>query len=84
MSDYGAYYIATSEEPRNHLFLVGILKSYEYVCFDRTLDVAQGIFEFYVPQDQEEIFLHLMGRFEKMGVIKDLQKLPNRLINSPL
>jgi hypothetical protein len=83
MQNYCCYYQATSE-PKNHLFLVGILKSYEYICFDRTLDPALGIFEFFVPADQEALFVHIMERFLKMGIISSMEKLPNRLIDEPL
>ncbi len=84
MSDYCVYYHATSE-PKNHLFLVGILKSYEYVCFDRMLETQDGtVFEFFVPEEQEQLFLDLMARFEKMGVVNMVRKLPNRLIGMGL
>jgi hypothetical protein len=50
------------------------------MAFDRTLDKEHSIFEFFVPESQESLFLTIMSRFEKEGVIKDLKKLPNRLI----
>jgi hypothetical protein len=50
------------------------------MAFDRTLDKEHSIFEFFVPQDMEPLFLQVMARFEKEGIIKDLKNLPNRLV----
>jgi hypothetical protein len=52
------------------------------MAFDRTLDKDQSIFEFFVPESMEPLFLKVMDRFEKEGIIQNLKKLPNRLITS--
>ncbi|MFI5333055.1 MAG: hypothetical protein ACHQVS_03055 [Candidatus Babeliales bacterium] len=80
---YCAYYQAQVERSRS-LFLVALLRSYEHVSFDRTLDVPNSIFEFYVPEDQEESFLGIMHALEQEGIIQHLNKLPNRLITEEL
>lgn len=78
MNNYCLYYQAQIDKP-NHLFVVGLLKYYEHLCFDRTLDAAQGIFEFFVPQDREPEFLRVMTHMEKKGLIHNLVKSANRL-----
>ena len=60
-------------------FLVGILKSFEHMAFDRTIDKEKSIFEFFVPPLMKDYFEELMDFFSKEGVISDLQALPNRL-----
>ena len=60
-------------------FCVAILRSFENVVFDRTMDHKLGIFEFFVPEDRNEIFLHVMKRLQSMEVISDLKSLSNRL-----
>ena len=60
-------------------FFVAILRSYEHLCFDRTLDKSKSIFEFYVPEKLEPQFLKLMNWFAENNIIKNLEKFPNRL-----
>lgn len=59
-------------------FLTAILRSYEHVAFDRTLDKEHSVFEFFVPEPQEPQFLSLMERFTEEGIVQGLEKLPNR------
>lgn len=61
-------------------FLVGILKSFEHMAFDRTIDKEKSIFEFYVPSCMKIYFEPLMDYFIKEGIVFDLKKLPNRLL----
>lgn len=78
MNDYCLYYQA--QVPRDKTwFLVGILRSYEHLVFDRTIDKEKGIFEFFVPEDLETHFLELMALLENRRTIQNLQKLKNRL-----
>ena len=60
-------------------FVTASLRSYEHVAFDRTLDPATSLFEFFVPTSTEKYFLEVMAYFESQGLIFDLKKLPNRL-----
>lgn len=61
-------------------YVVAILKSYEHLAFDRTLDTTINLFEFYVPQEREKEFLNIMEYFQNNHLLTDLKKLPNRLI----
>jgi hypothetical protein len=59
-------------------FVVAVLKSYEHVAFDRTIDVDQSIFEFFVPVDTHHMFVYVIERLEKEGLVTDRVCLPNR------
>jgi len=70
-----------AEVKKDHiLLLTSILRSCEYLAFDRTIDVKNNVFEFFVPKDSEKEFLSLMEYFRKNNVISTFQKLPNRLM----
>lgn len=60
-------------------FVVAILRSFEHMAFDRTLDPQLSLFEFFVPRAMEQQFLLVMNRFLKSHVISDLKKHTNRL-----
>lgn len=62
-------------------FLTATLRSYEHIAFDRTLDATTSLFEFFVPNEMEFYFLDVMDYFQKEGIIHNLQKLPNRLVD---
>ena len=62
-------------------FFAGIFRSFEYMGFDRTLDLKNSIFEFFVPDAMEDQFLRLMNYFQDAGIVSNLQKLPNRLLD---
>ena len=62
-------------------FFVGALRSFEYMCFDRTLDLPTSLFEFFVPPAMEEQFLNIMDFFQKQGIVSNFKKLPNRLLD---
>jgi hypothetical protein len=72
-----SYYQATVERQMTW-FVVATLKSYEHTQFDRTIDVASSVFEFFVPAAQEELFLAIMARLEERGYVSNLKKLENR------
>lgn len=63
-------------------FFVATLRSYEHLCFDRTYDVERSIFEFFVPTEQEEVFVAFMQDMERRGVVSQFHKLPNRLTDA--
>jgi hypothetical protein len=79
---YCLYYCAEVERELCW-FVTACLRSYEHVSFDRTLDPATSLFEFFVPESTEKYFLEIMAYFESEGLVRDLQKLPNRLIGLP-
>lgn len=60
-------------------YVVAILKSYEHLAFDRTLDTESNLFEFYVTPAREQEFLDLLHYFEQNYLIHDLKKCTNRL-----
>lgn len=63
-------------------FVTAALKSYEHIAFDRTIDTASSLFEFFVAPSTEKYFLEIMGYFQEEGLVSGLVKLPNRLIDS--
>lgn len=74
------FYYTAYVTPAHCWFLAATLRSHEHLAFDRTLDVEKSIFEFFVPQINESYFLELMDYYQKAGIVKNLQKLPNRLM----
>ena len=78
MNEYCTYYQAHISKPQT-IHCVSILKSFDHLCFDRCLDTQSNLFEFFVPESQEQLFLKLMNYFEKQGMMKDVKKLPNRI-----
>ncbi len=80
---YGLYYQALVNREKGWYF-TAILRSFEHMCFDRTLDKQKHLFEFYVPQSQKEKFEAIMNYFEQEGLVTELQQLPNRLENETL
>lgn len=79
--NYCSYYQAYIDKP-SCWYVVAILKSYEHLAFDRTLDTPTNLFEFYVPQAREQEFLQLMEYFQKQHLVRELKSLPNRLMNA--
>lgn len=72
------YYQASVFVKTTNLF-VAAFRFYEHIAFDRTLDAQQGIFEFFVPADQEDDFVKAMARLESLNLVHSLVKLENRL-----
>ena len=62
-------------------FFVAIVRSYEHMMFDRTLDPKTSMFEFFVPIAMEAHFLALMTVLMRQKVVQDLQSYDNRLID---
>jgi hypothetical protein len=60
-------------------YVTAALRSYEHISFDRTLDPATSLFEFFVPVATEKPFLDVMNYFQSEGLVRNLIKLPNRL-----
>lgn len=76
--NYSLYYQAHAKRELCWM-LTSTLRFTEHVVFDRTYDKEQSIFEFFVPEAAEDIFLDMMQKLEKEGIVFNLQKLPNRL-----
>ena len=79
-SSYCSYYQANVER-QLCWYVTAALRSYEHISFDRTLDPATSLFEFFVPTATEKSFLALMSYFQSEGLVRNLKKLPNRLEN---
>jgi hypothetical protein len=60
-------------------FLTAVLRSFEHMAFDRTLDVENSLFEFFVAPQAERYFLEVMLFFEQKGIVTNCVRLPNRL-----
>ena len=75
-----SYYQAHVSRP-DAWFVVAILKSVDHLSLDRTLDKQISLFEFFVPPSMEAQFLALMHYLELHNLIKNLTKLPNRLLD---
>lgn len=65
------YYKAIVEKKRCWYF-TAIVRSFEHLMFDRTCDVPTNTFEFFVPKNNEKIFLELMDFFTKEGIVQNL------------
>ena len=76
--NYSSYYQAHVDRSLCW-YVIAILKSYEHLAFDRTIDTATNLFEFYVPEAREQEFIRLMNYFQTQRLVSDLKKLPNRL-----
>lgn len=72
------YYQASVIIKTTNLF-VATFRYYEHIAFDRTLDAQNGIFEFFVPLEQEKHFLIVMAYLEKLQLVHSLTKAENRL-----
>jgi len=81
INNYCSYYQA-HVNPQDAWFLVSVLKSFENVAMDRTLDAKESVFEFFVPEATENIFLHIMEFFQQQNIVTNLHKVQNRLVDS--
>jgi hypothetical protein len=76
--DYCLYYQAHVKKELCW-FLVAVLRSYDYVAFDRTVDKEASVFEFFVPELMQKYFEEIMAYFLKEGVITYFKQMDNRL-----
>jgi len=74
---YSLYYQAHVDRTQTWQ-VTAILRSYEHVAFDRTLDPETGLIEFFVAPAYESVFLCVMHHFVDKGLVSNLVKLPNR------
>ncbi len=80
-TSYCCYYQAQVKR-ESVWFLSAILKSFEHVAFDRTIDVQESIFEFFVPAATENVFLDIMHYMQSEHIISWFKKSENRLLDS--
>ena len=72
-------YYSAKITPETQWIVVATLRYSEHLAFDRTRDVAEGVFEFFVPTACEPFFLELMQEFVRRGYVTNLLKEENRL-----
>jgi hypothetical protein len=77
---YSTYYQAHIRRS-DCLFLVAFLRSFEHLAFDRTVDVQNSIFEFFVSPGCESYFEEILDYLKAQNIVLSYQKLSNRLIN---
>jgi hypothetical protein len=77
---YCRYYQARVNE-KDCWFFVAIMRSFEHLMFDRTLDKKTSTFEFFVPAGLEVYFLQVMDYFIAHKIVSDLKQYENRLQN---
>ena len=63
-------------------FLSACLRNEDNLVFARALEGQTDTFEFFVPKDQEPRFLEVIGILKSKGIVLDIEKKPNRLIES--
>lgn len=77
-------YFQAYVKPQTGWFVVAALKSFDHLCFDRTVNVEESIFEFFVPAEYEHHFIEVMKWMEEQGYVGRLQKMENRLIHETI
>lgn len=68
------YYQATIDRSKTW-FVVGVLRNEDHIAFDRSMNPKLGIFEFFVPADQEVRFLQIINYFIAEKLISDFKKI---------
>jgi len=76
--EYCKYYQAKVLKEKTW-FLSACLRNEANLVFARAIPGQTDTFEFFVPEDQEVLFLEIMKTLEKKGIIRDLEEKPNRL-----
>lgn len=81
--NYCVYY--TAQLDRSRCWLVSsILRGTEHIAFDRSLDPEKSIFEFFVPEAMEPVFLEVMEYLQSKKVVLSYSKEVNRLAQNLL
>ncbi len=75
------FYYQAHVERASCWFVVAVLKSFEHMSFDSTLNNESSLFEFFVPTSTERYFLQVMDYLADQGLVNNLKKLPNRLLD---
>ncbi len=82
--NYCLYYLATIEKKRAWI-LASVFRGAEHVCFDRALpgeekDLATVVFEIFVPNAMELVFLSLVEQLKQERIILSIEKIKNRYV----
>lgn len=78
MNNFCEYYLVKVDKSRSWM-LSAVFKSFEHLSFDRTIDKENALFEFFVPQGNEETFLEVIEYFKNIGLVLECHKEENRL-----
>lgn len=78
MQEKFCLYYRARVEKRLCWFVSSAVRGTEHVAFDRAYDVAESIFEFFVPAAMEPMFLQVMEYLEKRAAVTELTKIDNR------
>lgn len=62
-------------------FFVAVLRSFEHLAFDRTIDKGESLFEFFVSPSEKLFFEKLMKDLHQLEVVIDFYETKNRLIS---
>lgn len=73
-------YYQAKVDSKQTWFVTATLRSFENLTFDRAVEGEKDIFEFFVPQCLEEIFLKVMKYYIENNMVTNLEKLPNRFL----
>lgn len=73
--------LLSGEYKKKCWYFVAILRSCTHLVFDRTIEKKTSLFEFFVPTDMEPRFLLFMKEFEQQGIVSNLTKKQNRLVD---
>lgn len=67
---------------KSTLYVTALLRSFEHLAFDRSLDAQAGLSEFFVPPAMVEHFLSITNFLHQEGLMSQPQELDNRLYAS--
>lgn len=76
-----SYYLAKLVKKRIW-FVTGNIHSMDNMVFERTVDKDEDILEFFVPSDQEKVFLEFMDSDPIKSCVVWIKKSRNRLAKS--
>ena len=79
MNNYCEYYQA-KVDTKKAWFISACIRSEGEIALARAIKKNLDLFEFFVPKDQEEQFLHLMNKFLERKIIFSFEKLKNRFL----
>ncbi|MBY0353094.1 hypothetical protein K2W90_01900 [Candidatus Babeliales bacterium] len=75
---YCKYYQAQVLKEKTWL-VIGVFRNEDNVAFARALEGRRNVIEFFVPDSQEEQFLHVIDCLMEKGAILSCEEKPNRI-----
>lgn len=77
-NQFCSYYVAQAVRDQCWL-LSSLMRGTEHIAFDRALDKEKSIFEFFVPESTEHVFLQVIDYLLEKGILTSCEKKENRL-----